>query len=55
MRNRGTVYKEIAIVIAVIVIFLLFKTVGTTTVSDDSAGLDENGYPVAGITLDEPV
>ncbi|MBQ7147637.1 MAG: hypothetical protein IJR96_02685 [Pseudobutyrivibrio sp.] len=47
MKKNKTVFIEICIVVAFIIIFLLTKMVGTTTVSDDLVDLDEKRYPIA--------
>ena len=51
-KNRNTRYEWL-LLFAIIIIILLTKLIGVTTVSDNSVNVDENGYPVTDKTLSD--
>lgn len=51
MDQKTSIALEIILAIIIIAIVLLPQLIGTTTVVDDAAGLDENGCPVTATTL----
>ena len=51
MKKRYRGAYEILLAVIIIALILLPQLIGTTTITDESAGLDENGYPVTTTTL----
>lgn len=49
--NRNAM--EALLAAAIVLVLLLVQVVGTTTVTDESAALDEEGYPVTDKTFDD--
>lgn len=51
--NNSVGRREFVIFCVILFILLAARLVGTTTVADDTAGTDENGYPVTDLTFDD--
>ena len=51
--RQKTNTAEALLAAAIVLALLLFQVVGTTTVTDDSLALDENGYPMTDKTFDD--
>ena len=51
MKKRTGIKYEILLAVIIVVLILLPQLIGTTTITDESAGLDENGYPTTEKTL----
>ena len=52
MKKKSGVFYEILLALVIVALILLPQLVGTTTVTDDSAGVDEKGCPVTSMTLE---
>ena len=53
MKKRSDSGLEWIMLCALLIVLILFQTVGTTTVSDPTAHVDENGYPVTDKTFED--
>ena len=53
MDQKTSIKCEILLAIVIMALVLLPQLIGTTTVIDETAGLDENGCPVATTTLED--
>lgn len=53
MEKKNPIRHEIFLAVIIIALFILPQLIGTTTVIDDTKGLDENGCPVTSTTLED--
>ena len=51
MKKRNTAVYELLLAAILFSVLLLSQLIGTTTVTDEEAGVDENGCPVTSVTL----
>lgn len=53
MKQKKITYYEILLAVIIIALILMSQLIGTTTVADDSEGVDEDGLPVTSKTLED--
>ncbi len=51
MKRKPEAFYEILLAVIIIAVILLPQLIGTTTVTDESVNVDENGCPVTSVTL----
>lgn len=53
MKQKKITFYEILLAVIIIALILMSQLIGTTTVADDSEGVDEDGLPVTSKTLED--
>ena len=53
MKKRSIAFYEVLLAVCICALIFISQLIGTTTVQDETSGVDENGLPVTSMTLEE--